>query len=251
MQSIMNSDNNSTNHVLDNNELIPTIEFHSDNAQRDVLDIRRLVSGSVVNSTNLKQFIKINAAGVFVDSSGTGQFSADNKVARFASEGPATNTLVAVMVSDTSIIDFDHSVTADIPLTDSMVEHPDYSDFNDVRGSNQSDTLIGTSDTDLIYGSWGDDVMEGGDGNDVYIGGAGADRYVLSDADSVAILDFKSTRSEKDVLDVSQLLPQAANADNLVSYLGITEAGVFLDVSGNGDFSEENQISRFTEDSVF
>ena len=251
MQSIMNSDNNSTNHVLDNNELIPTIEFHSDNAQRDVLDIRRLVSGNVVNSTNLKQFIKINAAGIFVDSSGTGQFSADNKVARFASEGPASNTMIAVMVSDTSIIDFDHSVTADIPLTDSMVEHPDYSEFNDVRGSNQSDTLIGTSGTDLIYGSWGDDVMAGGDGNDVYIGGAGADRYVLSDADSVAIIDFKSTHSEKDVLDVSQLLPQAANADNLVSYLGITEAGVFLDVSGNGDFSEDNQIARFTENSVF
>ena len=111
--------------------------------------------------------------------------------------------------------------------------------------------LMGSSSADVMHGSWGDDVLEGGAGNDVYIGGAGSDRYVLTDTGSVETLDFKSTRFEKDVLDVSQLLPEGADANNLLSYLSITEEGVFLDVSGNGDFSEENQIARFTEDSVF
>lgn len=256
MQSIMNSENNNI-HVLDNKELVPTIEFRSDDSQQDVLDIRQLLPDSGVNSVNLKQFVKINSAGVFVDSSGAGQFSLDNKVARFASDELAMNTMVAVMVSDTSIIQFDHSVSADVPLTDAdadaVAESPEHGEFNfnEVQGSYQSDTLMGTSGADVMRGSWGDDVLEGGAGNDVYVGGAGEDRYVLSDADSVVVLDFKSTRFEKDVLDVSQLLPEAANANNLLSYLSITEDGVFLDVSGNGDFPEENQIARFTEDSVF
>ena len=244
----MNSENNNTVHTIDDSEVIPTLDFRSDATQQDVLDISQLLPDSGVNSSNLKQFVKISSSGVFVDSSGAGQFSSDSLVARFAAGNPPLNAIIAVQIADTSVIHFDRSVTADDPLVDDVSLD---TGLNEVTGTSQQDTLVGSAAADVIYGGRGDDVLEGGDGNDVYIGGSGADRYVLDDSDSVETLDFISTRFEKDVLDVSQLLPEGVDASNLGAFLKVTESGVFVDESGLGDFSEDNLVAHFTEESIF
>ena len=244
----MNSENNNTVHTIDDSEVIPTLDFRSDATQQDVLDISQLLPDSGVNSSNLKQFVKISSSGVFVDSSGAGQFSSDSLVARFAAGNPPLNAIIAVQIADTSVIHFDRSVTADDPLVDDVSLD---TGLNEVTGTSQQDTLVGSAAADVIYGGRGDDVLEGGAGNDVYIGGSGADRYVLDDSDSVETLDFISTRFEKDVLDVSQLLPEGVDASNLGAFLKVTESGVFVDESGLGDFSEDNLVARFTEESIF
>ena len=244
----MNSENNNTVHTIDDSEVIPTLDFRSDATQQDVLDISQLLPDSGVNSSNLKQFVKISSSGVFVDSSGAGQFSSDSLVARFVAGNPPLNAIIAVQIADTSVIHFDRSVTADDPLVDDVSLD---TGLNEVTGTSQQDTLVGSAAADVIYGGRGDDVLEGGAGNDVYIGGSGADRYVLDDSDSVEILDFISTRFEKDVLDVSQLLPEGVDASNLGAFLKVTESGVFVDESGLGDFSEDNLVARFTEESIF
>ena len=115
----MDTSSGNNRHTIDNPESIQTLDFKSDNNQQDVLDVSQLLPDSGVNASNLKQFVKITGSGVFVDSSGSGQFSVDSQVARFAPGGPALNAMVAVQVADTSIIHFDHTVNADVPLSDS------------------------------------------------------------------------------------------------------------------------------------
>ncbi|ELU00034.1 hypothetical protein CAPTEDRAFT_188786, partial [Capitella teleta] len=167
----MNSENNNNLHTLDNSEDIPTLDFRSDDSQQDVLDISQLLPESGVNSSNLKQFVKISSSGIFVDSSGAGQFSADNQVARFASGNPALNAMVAVQIADTSVIHFDRSVTANDPLIDELsIEDIDLNELNEVTGTAQQDFLAGSASADVLYGGRGDDVLEGGAGNDVYVG---------------------------------------------------------------------------------
>ena len=122
---------------------------------------------------------------------------------------------------------------------------------NLIRGTYQDNTLNGTEDDNLLSGRAGDDVLDGGAGRDTYIGGAGNDRYILADSGDVDILNFKSTTHEKDVLDISQLLPSGVTESNLSNYLKVTTEGVYLDVDGAGDFSDDNQIAEFTEDSIF
>ncbi len=248
----MNSENNNNLHTLDSSEVIPTLDFRSDDSQQDVLDISQLLPESGVNSSNLKQFVKISSSGVFVDASGAGQFSSDNQVARFAAGNPPLNAMVAVQIADTSVIHFDHSVTADDPLIDDLpMDEIELDGMSEVTGTAQQDLLAGSLSADVLYGGRGNDVLEGGSGNDVYVGGAGADTYVLNDPDSVEVLDFISTRFEKDILDVSQLLPEGVDASNLGNFLKVTENGVFLDESGLGEFNDGNLVARFTERSIF
>lgn len=115
----MDGENNNY-HIIDDPEVIQTLDFYSDENQQDVLDVSQLLPESGVNSSNLKQFVKISSAGVFVDSSGAGQFSSENQVARFAAGSPALNAMVAVQIADTSVIYFDRSITANDPLVDEL-----------------------------------------------------------------------------------------------------------------------------------
>ena len=246
----MNPENNNQTFTLKNSEAIQDINFQSNSSRQDVLDVSQLLPADGVNSSNLKQFVKVTANGVYIDSSGLGQFSKDSQVARFASGSPGLNAMVAVQVGDTSVIHFDWSATANTPLMDNITDEGS-EQGNTIKGTNQADTLTGTAGADTLYGMHGNDVIEGGAGNDIYIGGGGADRYVLTDINAVVTLDFKSTRFEKDILDVSKLLPEGVDASNLKNYLSITENGVFIDTTGSGDFSEDNKVARFTDESVF
>ncbi|MEH6755835.1 MAG: hypothetical protein V7788_16930, partial [Alphaproteobacteria bacterium] len=60
------------------------------------------------------------------------------------------------------------------------------SGFENVRGSNFDDALIGDANRNVIYGGDGDDTLSGFSGNDVLSGGAGTDSFVfLIDGDQV------------------------------------------------------------------
>ena len=115
---------------------------------------------------------------------------------------------------------------------------------NQVSGTSSADNLTGTSGIDAINAMAGNDVLDGGAGADILDGGAGNDRYILSD-DAVDTLFFRTDNEQQDILDVSNLLPENANSNNLTSYLKVNDKGVFLDASGQGQFSTEKQIARF------
>ena len=240
-------------YVLSDVDAIETLHFNNSGAEQDILDIRNLLPDSGVNASNLKQFVKINSNGVYVDASGSGQFSTENQVARFAANNPPLNAMVAVQVADTSVIHFDWTETADIPLVDSEISTSQgiSNSQSQIVGTHQADNLQGTSGDDALYGKWGDDVLAGGAGADIYVGGEGNDRYVLADTDAVDTLDFKSTRHQQDVLDVSQLLPEGVTAETLGNYLKVTEEGVYFDPEGEGVFNSEDQIAEFTDRSIF
>ncbi len=243
----MISGSNGTRHIIDDPAENKEITFQ----EGDTLDISAILPEEGVNQFNLKQFIKIHPSGIFFDSAGAGQFSESHQVGRFSAQSLAFNAMIAVQISDTSIISFDRTSNDDAIVRDSSAVGAEGEGYNVVDGAASNDTLRGSTDRDALRGFWGDDVLEGGSGNDLYIGGAGSDRYVLNDTDSVEKLDFKSTRFERDVIDVSSLMPAEATAGNLSNYLKITEEGVFLDETGSGEFYDDNQIAEFTEDSVF
>ena len=240
-------------YVLSDPDAIETLHFNNTGTEQDILDISNLLPDTGVNDSNLKQFVKINTNGVFVDPAGSGQFSTENQVARFAAGNPPLNAMVAVQVADTSVIHFDWTETADIPLVNAEIftSQGNSNSQSTIRGTSDADNLQGTAGDDALYGSWGDDVLTGGGGADIYSGGAGNDRYVLTDAESVDTLDFQSTQHQQDVLDVSQLLPAGVNAENLGDYLRVTEEGVYVDVEGEGSFTEDDKIAEFTDNSIF
>ena len=108
-------------YVLSDTDAIETLHFNNTATEQDILDVSNLLPDSGVNASNLKQFVKINTNGVFVDASGSGQFSTENQVARFAAGNPPLNAMVAVQVADTSVLHFDWAKTADIPLIDAEI----------------------------------------------------------------------------------------------------------------------------------
>ena len=240
-------------YILSDPDSIDTLHFNNSGTEQDILDISNLLPDSGVNASNLKQFVKINTNGVFVDASGSGQFSTENQVARFAAGNPPLNAMVAVQVADTSVIHFDWTQTADTPLIDAEISTSQGASNSQskIMGTHQADNLQGTSGDDALYGQWGDDVLNGGAGADIYVGGAGSDRYVLADTDAVDTLDFQSTRHQKDVLDVSQLLPAGVTAETLGNYLKVTEEAVYFDAEGEGDFTDADKIAEFTDKSIF
>ena len=234
-------------YVLSDDGAIDTLHFRSDSYQQDVLDVSNIIPGGV-DAGNLKNFVKVTDKGVFLDSAGQGQFSTENQIARFAANNPPFNAIIAVQIADTSIIQFDRSVTSDIPLTDESVATESQ---NAVTGTTAADDLMGTAGNDLLMGMAGADTLTGGLGADVYDGGEGNDRYVLTDTDSVDELSFISNNQQQDIIDVSALLPAGVTANNLKNYLKVTQDGVYLDVDGSGEFSSDDLIAIFRDGSDF
>ena len=229
-------------------DAIDTLYFRSDTDQQDVLDISNLVPDSV-NSNNLSSYLKVNDKGVFLDSGGQGQFSTENQIARFVANNPPFDALIAVQVADTSVIQFDWTQTADIPLADapSGTTEPG-AENNQVNGTSADETLTGTSGADTLNAQAGDDVLNGGAGADVYKGGEGNDRHVLANTDAVDTLYFRTDTVEQDILDISVLLPNTGvTSNNLQNYLKVTTDAVYLDAEGKGTFAEEDKIAEFAE----
>ncbi|OED50202.1 hypothetical protein ACH42_01350 [Endozoicomonas sp. (ex Bugula neritina AB1)] len=237
--------------ILADRDAMDTLTFTSNDDQQDIIDVSQLLPDGQVTADNLHQFIKINSTGVFLDTSGAGEFSAKNKLANFDSSSSVNSNLIAVQIAASTVIEFDWMATADDPLQDVSAYTTANSYDDRVQGDYTDNSLIGTGADDVLDGGAGDDVLNGGEGADTYYGGAGNDTYVLSTTGDVETLSFKSTTHEKDVLDISAFLPAEATQSNLANYLNITAEGVYLDVTGGEDFSNHNKIAEFTEDSIF
>jgi len=108
-----------------------------------------------------------NAGGRFAVNAGTGAVTVAN--GNFLDYETAASHSIVARVTDQSGLSRD--LTTVIAVTD-VFEAPAY---NDIRGSNGIDVLIGTTRADQISGLGGRDVIYGGDGNDIIDGGAGAD----------------------------------------------------------------------------
>ncbi|MEH2067453.1 MAG: calcium-binding protein [Nostoc sp.] len=85
--------------------------------------------------------------------------------------------------------------------------------FDNVKGTNQSDTIVGDRQDNLLFGNGGNDTLSGGsgndtlsggNGNDTLTGGLGADKFVFTNVlEGVDIIkDFKAVEGDK--IQVSQ-----------------------------------------------
>ncbi|MEE1895302.1 tandem-95 repeat protein [Pseudomonas otitidis] len=121
-----------------------------------------------------------------------------------------------------------------------------------INGSKYSDILNGGNGHDVLYGNAGNDLLNGGDGNDLLIGGvgndtltggAGADIFVwkAGDLGNDVIKDFNA--GEGDRIDLSDLLPDAANANNILDYLKVDTTTSTLQVSTSGNVANGADVT--------
>ncbi|MBD2551481.1 calcium-binding protein [Microcystis elabens FACHB-917] len=115
--------------------------------------------------------------------------------------------------------------------------------FTDVRGTSNSDTIVGNALANSFSGGDGNDTLIGNGGNDTLIGGAGNDSYVF-DADlalgadtlneaggGIDCLDFSATTTRSIAVNLALASSQVVNA-NLRLTLG--SATTFEKVIGGG-----------------
>ncbi|MEH2299064.1 calcium-binding protein [Nostoc sp.] len=80
--------------------------------------------------------------------------------------------------------------------------------FDNIKGTNQSDTIVGDRQDNLLFGNGGNDILSGGSGNDILTGGngndtltggLGADKFVFTNVlEGVDIIkDFKAVEGDK------------------------------------------------------
>ncbi|MEH2043529.1 hypothetical protein [Nostoc sp.] len=85
--------------------------------------------------------------------------------------------------------------------------------FDNIKGTNQSDTIVGDGQNNLLFGNGGEDtlsgksgndILTGGNGNDTLTGGVSADKFVFTNLlEGVDIIkDFKAVEGDK--IQVSQ-----------------------------------------------
>nr|WP_260619666.1 retention module-containing protein [Pseudomonas sp. B11D7D] len=122
-----------------------------------------------------------------------------------------------------------------------LINGSKYSDI--LNGGNGHDVLYGNGGHDLLNGGDGNDLLIGGVGNDTLIGGAGADTFMWKAGDfgNDVIKDFNAT--EGDRIDISDLLPDTANANNLLDYLKVDTTTNTLQVSTTGDLANNVDVT--------
>ncbi len=114
---------------------------------------------------------------------------------------------------------------------------------NDILyGQGGNDFLFGEGGNDILFGGTGDDQLTGGKGNDILTGGAGADTFIwkAGDTGNDTITDFKA--GEGDRIDISDLLPDAAQND-ILSYLKVDTTTSTLQVSTTGQINSGADVT--------
>ncbi|WP_299735287.1 tandem-95 repeat protein [uncultured Endozoicomonas sp.] len=224
-------------YILGNDGNIDTLYFVSNDEQQDILDVTDVLPDRA-SSSNLKDFLKVTSTGVYIDSTGRGNFTADSQVARFSAANSNFGNIISVHVAGVGTIQFDRTVNSDDPL---MTTSP-------VTGTDGDDALNGSDASDRITGGAGSDTLSGGAGVDYYLGGAGNDIYVMDDLSSVDVLRFTNNDTEQDVLDISEIV-SGVTEENIASFVKISERGVYIDTTGNGRFTSNTQIAAFDKQS--
>jgi VCBS repeat-containing protein len=107
------------------------------------------------------------------------------------------------------------------------------SGFENLTGSNFSDTLIGDGSSNRISGGAGTDVIDGGAGNDFLTGGADSDifRFSASGFGQDRVMDFDSDATGgQDLLDISGLGITAANFSSQVVITDIAGPDILVTI---------------------
>jgi Ca2+-binding RTX toxin-like protein len=128
--------------------------------------------------------------------------------------------------------------------------------FENVIGSQGSDTIRGTSfanslsggtGNDTLFGEGGNDVLRGGTGNDQLIGGSGADTFVFEAMNNGldTVKDFD--RTEGDILDLSAIITGGAyNTAGTAIVEGSSGAIALADVNNKFVYFEVADLSSAT-----
>lgn len=112
----------------------------------------------------------------------------------------------------------DRGVTATITFEDGRTQVVTFAQsgnnavasFNFTDGN---DILVGHGGNDILVGGAGDDILWGGAGNDTLTGGSGDDVFVFEEAGATNTDTIKDYVFEDDVVDLSALLSNIADAD--------------------------------------
>ncbi|MDZ7950709.1 calcium-binding protein [Nostoc sp. DedQUE09] len=133
----------------------------------------------------------------------------------------ANNTIDASIAPSAPFIIGDASVNANLETQSFVVNNlPSgntagftFINFDNIKGTNQSDTIVGDRQNNLLFGNGGNDTLSGKSGNDTLTGGLGtdtltgglgADKFVFTNVlEGVDIIkDFKAVEGDK--IQVSQ-----------------------------------------------
>ncbi|MDZ8188811.1 MAG: calcium-binding protein [Nostoc sp. ChiSLP02] len=126
------------------------------------------------------------------------------------------NTIDASNTSSIPFLGNDVSVNANLETQSFVVNNVrnigtvafTFINFDNVKGTNQSDTLVGDRQNNILFGNGGNDTLSGGSGNDTLSGGSGndtltggfgADKFVFNNIlEGVdTIKDFKAVEGDK------------------------------------------------------
>lgn len=128
---------------------------------------------------------------------------------------------------------------------DDIITGSDYADI--IRGGIGNDNVDGGAGNDIIIGGEGDDILTGGLGRDVFRWEAGDQGLTLT-TDIITDFDIRSVAQGGDILDFSDLLPDATrvgvNSVNISQYIEFVEVGTDTQVriSTQGDTANPDQI---------
>ncbi|QFS51924.1 calcium-binding protein [Nostoc sphaeroides] len=133
----------------------------------------------------------------------------------------ANNTIDASISSSSPFIIGDATVNANLETQSFVINNlpsgntPQFTfiNFDNIKGTNQSDTIVGDRQNNLLFGNGGNDTLSGKSGNDTLAGGLGtdtltggqgADKFVFTSVlEGVDIIkDFKAVEGDK--IQVSQ-----------------------------------------------
>ncbi|MCC5633011.1 hypothetical protein LC613_36400 [Nostoc sphaeroides CHAB 2801] len=95
----------------------------------------------------------------------------------------ANNTIDASISSSSPFIIGDASVNANLETQSFVINNlpsgntPQFTfiNFDNIKGTNQSDTIVGDRQNNLLFGNGGNDTLSGRSGNDTLAGGLGTD----------------------------------------------------------------------------
>lgn len=139
-----------------------------------------------------------------------------NNFEKLVVDASENNTIDASIAPSAPFIIGDASVNANLETQSFVVNNlPDgntakftFINFDNVKGTNQSDTIVGDRQNNLLFGNGGNDIISGGSGNDILTGGngndtltggLGADKFVFTNVlEGVDIIkDFKAVEGDK------------------------------------------------------
>lgn len=186
-----------------------------------------------VNYTGIRQSITLLPTGLLQKSSGTDDIT---QIERIIADSTTTHNLINASSALAPV-----SINANLTTqTLSVLGIPNLStltrtiiNFDDVTGSNQSDTIVGDLQNNILLGNDGNDTIDGSTGNDTIDGGTGDDSLTGGEGnDSIKgslgndqinggtgtdLADYSTLNQKITLLPTGTLLKASGNQDQLFS----------------------------------